>query len=103
MNYLVSKEMWDSTSVPQRVINCHSVGLEGKVAGKEWESLTPDERLALSGTVSILNLLGAGASAVEPVETEEARQARQEYRDKLAAGMRSVTSEIVQKILSKGG
>lgn len=95
---MVTKEMWDSTSIQQRVINCQFVGLEGRVGSKEWESVTPDERLALSGVTAMAGLLGV--KPVEFVETEETIRARQEYWDNIRAGMRSVASDIVARALS---
>lgn len=62
MSLLDSKESWDSNTVPQRVTICQSVGLEGKVAGREWESLEADERLALNGTNMLMALLGVNVA-----------------------------------------
>lgn len=92
--FMVSREQWDSTPVPQRSINCHFVGLEGKVAGKEWDQVTSDERLALSGVTGLATQLGA-----KTVEFEINNQAMQEFRDKTAASMRSVAGDIVAKAL----
>ena len=102
MSYLVTKALWDSTSVPQRVLNCKFVGLEGKVAGKEWEALDGDERLALTGVTGMLGLLGKSQRVYEPFADEEARRAKAERVEKLAVGMRSITDNIVAKILGKG-
>lgn len=93
--FMVSKQQWDDTPVPQRVINCHFVGLEGKVAGKEWEQLTPDELLALSGVTGLSIMLGAKAMEIEINDI-----AMQEFRDKTAASMRSVAGDIVAKALA---
>ncbi len=99
--YMVSKEQWDTTSVAQRVINCHFVNLVGRVAGKEWEQVTADERLSLSGTNILANLLGVKFEPVyEPFAEDIARKARAEHREKLASGMRSITSSIVSRILN---
>jgi len=92
---MVTREQWDRTPVPQRVINCHFVGLEGKVAGKEWDQITPDEHLALSGVTGLSTALG-----VKAVEIEIDDRAMQEFRDKTAASMRSVAGDIVSQILA---
>jgi hypothetical protein len=46
---LSDKSEWNLTPVPMRVIKCQSVGLEGKVASKDWEMLTITEAMTLSG------------------------------------------------------
>ncbi len=94
--FMVTKQQWDSTTIPQRVINCQFVGLEGKVAGKEWEQLTTDEQLALSGVDSLSTMLGAKAVAFE-VDT----LATEKFRAELQAGMGLIAGDIVAQILSK--
>ena len=89
---ILSKEVWDNTSIPQRVINCHAVGLEGKVAGKEWDDLTLMEMRTIMGLQAPNYSAGA---VVDDTEVSE------EYREELLAGMGSIASDIVSQILAK--
>lgn len=92
---ITSKEQWDSTPVPQRCDSCHFVGISGKVAGKRWELVTVDERLALNGSDTLARLLGA-----RPIEVAVNEQAEQEYMDNKLVGMRSVANDIIGQILA---
>uniref|UniRef100_A0A6H1Z7Z7 Uncharacterized protein n=1 Tax=viral metagenome TaxID=1070528 RepID=A0A6H1Z7Z7_9ZZZZ len=94
--YLVTKEQWDSTSVPQRVINCQFVGLEGKVGSKDWESLSMDEMVALSGVDILGSLIGA-----KRIEFEVSELARQEEMEKRLAINRSIANDVLARILNK--
>ena len=86
---ILSKEVWDITPIPQRVINCQAAGLSGRVAGKEWDNLEYDEMMAVMGLQAPVYAISA--------EVEAKIQARQE---EIAAGMRSIASDIVAKALA---
>ena len=88
---ILSKEVWDMTPVPQRVVNCTEAGLEGKVGSREWDDLTLMEMRAVMG-LEAPNY--RGGMVVDDMEVDE------EYREELLAGMGSIASDIVSQILA---
>lgn len=89
---ILSKEVWDNTSVPQRVVNCCDAGLEGKVGSKEWDDLTLMEMRAVMGLEAPTY---KGGVVVAEAEVSAA------YREELLTGMGSIASDIVSQILAK--
>ena len=86
---ILSKEVWNMTPVPQRVVNCQSLGLSGKCGSKEWDQLTYGEMMAV---------MGLQAPVYNEAEVESKVEAR---RQELLASQRSVASDIVSQILAK--
>jgi len=72
---LPDKHDWDSIPIPQRVVKCHDVGLEGKVAGKSWENLTIFEALSLTGKLP--KIPHWQDPLMSPADYERARQNRE--------------------------
>ena len=95
-----NKETWDSMTVTQRVVTCHSVGLSGKVASKEWSGLSPDEVEALGGIGILLRLLKKHDGTVSFENQMEDEIAKRDMeQSKVKAEMDSIANDILAQIL----
>jgi len=89
---ILSKEVWDVTPVPQRVVNCRAAGLSGQVGSKEWDQLNEMEMMAVMGLKAPTY---KGGVVVDEAEHRNQRELERLYE------MRSVANDILAKILNK--
>ena len=95
---LISKDLWDKTKIPQRVVNCNTYGVNGRSASKAWEDLTIQEALLLNGKLRYP--LGTGDPFMTSAEFARARQNREGYTPKYPDG-REETDESKERRRAK--